>query len=643
MKIKRLYNLLVAYLSTGSKLKPKMIVYRVILRGSRKILELFPVKFLEIIIGLSVKKQDNSEVIKLKNFIPLEFQFIETDLNTTAESFRAGFIEAVGQKQPIINIEANSLDNWQQDNTPLLYRFNLHYLEWAWTMEKVLEQDERNELFEIFFESWYKYQKLLRLPEWSPYVVSLRAVVLVDILNRWNLKDELRFKISKVVFQSYGFLRLFKEKDVEGNHLVKNLKALIVIGCYLNDLKIIEKYLRELKNTLTYQILKDGSHYERSSSYHVQVLMDLTDIKNAVESFNNLSSVSYIDLLWLESYINSMKLWLLTMGTPDDGIWLVNDAYKVSTKLLDYFSESATNNKDHDKIDYQNIYKDYLKLVQASQSSYYSGNNKYNISKISGYLPLNNKNGLCLLFDVGDPCPNELPAHCHADTLNVLMYFNKSEILCDTGVSTYESGPRRDYERSTAAHNTLTIDSLNSTEVWGAFRAGRRAKVKLVNFNENEDQFIVEGSHEGYSHLTGSPIHNRKINLSKKINRLEILDHVFGSHTHFMEWYFHFPKTVKLDKGTAVNSASKESSQLLFSIEGKNASSQESNIPIGSFKVLIDTEINCDVDYLEDDNHLSTRAVNFGILEQSSTLKISYTGELPVAVKFVFDDFVYFN
>ena len=38
----------------------------------------------------------------------------------------------------------------------------------------------------------------------------------------------------------------------------------------------------------------------------------------------------------------------------------------------------------------------------------------------------------------------------------------------------------RSYERSTAAHNTVEVDGANSTEVWGAFRAARRARVPSV-------------------------------------------------------------------------------------------------------------------------------------------------------------------
>ena len=82
-----------------------------------------------------------------------------------------------------------------------------------------------------------------------------------------------------------------------------------------------------------------------------------------------------------------------------------------------------------------------------------------------------------LLADVGPPCPEELPAHAHADTLGCLVHVDGAPLLVDTGTSTYAPGPVRSYERSTAAHNTAEVDGTDSTEVWGAFRAGRRARV----------------------------------------------------------------------------------------------------------------------------------------------------------------------
>ena len=86
--------------------------------------------------------------------------------------------------------------------------------------------------------------------------------------------------------------------------------------------------------------------------------------------------------------------------------------------------------------------------------------------------------GWHLLADIGPPCPPSLPGHAHADTFGCLVHVDGVPLLVDTGTSTYEPGPVRRYERSTAAHSTLQVDGADSTEVWGVFRAARRARVR---------------------------------------------------------------------------------------------------------------------------------------------------------------------
>ncbi|MDE6343023.1 MAG: heparinase II/III-family protein, partial [Muribaculaceae bacterium] len=74
------------------------------------------------------------------------------------------------------------------------------------------------------------------------------------------------------------------------------------------------------------------------------------------------------------------------------------------------------------------------------------------------------------------------------------LIINGEPFIIDTGISTYEKNDRRQYERSTLAHNTVSIDSKNSSEVWSGFRVGRRAQVKILIDTENH----WKASHNGF-------------------------------------------------------------------------------------------------------------------------------------------------
>jgi hypothetical protein len=148
----------------------------------------------------------------------------------------------------------------------------------------------------------------------------------------------------------------------------------------------------------------------------------------------------------------------------------------------------------------------------------------------SGYVVVRPNEHTQLILDVGDPCPDDLPAHAHADCLSFELWVDGERWVVDTGTSTYEAGSRRAYERSTAAHNTIEIDGEDQTEVWGIFRAARRARGTLEFVASDGGTVEVVASHDGYRRLTGSPVHRRRWQISSE--RLEITDTVSGIGAH---------------------------------------------------------------------------------------------------------------
>jgi hypothetical protein len=113
--------------------------------------------------------------------------------------------------------------------------------------------------------------------------------------------------------------------------------------------------------------------------------------------------------------------------------------------------------------------------------------------KESGYWKFQNEH-LEAIVDVGNITATYQPGHTHADTFSYVLRIDGKPFIVDTGVSTYNKTERRQYERSTEAHNTVSVDGRNSSEVWGGFRVGKRASVTLMN-NESS---VIEASHNGF-------------------------------------------------------------------------------------------------------------------------------------------------
>ena len=192
---------------------------------------------------------------------------------------------------------------------------------------------------------------------------------------------------------------------------------------------MLGRALRHLSDQLAIQVLPDGGHYERAPAYHCQVLADLIDMADLLSASGHVPSPA------LTMAIARMRSWLGAILTPDGSVPLLNDGYPVPDALVAALQPCALAETP---------------LVTLADTG----------------LIRAQAGGWHLIADVGAPCPDELPAHAHADTFSCIVHVDGAPLFVDTGTSTYEAGQVRSYERSTAAHNTLEIDGADSTEVW---------------------------------------------------------------------------------------------------------------------------------------------------------------------------------
>jgi uncharacterized heparinase superfamily protein len=384
--------------------------------------------------------------------------------------------------------------DWQQADAAHLWRFCLHYFEWTWALAAVDDNEWARASFAGLWRSWTTHVTLRNRDAWAPYVVSLRAWVLCDVFEVLVAGSDVEPEVVASLHQHAYFLRRHLELDLGGNHLVKNLKALVALGVFLGDPELVALGRRHLVRQLSVQVLADGGHYERSPSYHCQVLGDLIDLENV------LAAAHQPPITGLTSAVERMRRWLGAIVGPDGEVPLLNDAVAVGPERL------------------------------AALSPDRSTFRRLTVLGPSGYVVVCPARRAHLVLDVGDACPDDLPGHAHADCLSFELWVDGSLVIVDTGTSTYEPGARRAYERSTAAHNTVEVDGANQTEVWGTFRAGRRARGTLLTAEDDGTAVTVVASHNGYRHLPGSPIHQRR--WIARSGGLQIDDVIEGSGQH---------------------------------------------------------------------------------------------------------------
>jgi uncharacterized heparinase superfamily protein len=160
---------------------------------------------------------------------------------------------------------------------------------------------------------------------------------------------------------------------------------------------------------------------------------------------------------------------------------------------------------------------------------------------ISGYARLELGTAV-VLADIAPVGPDYLPAHAHADTLSFEMSLNKSRVIVNSGISVYGISAERHRQRGTKAHSTLCLVNENSSEVWGGFRVGRRARVSGVLAEQEPEALNLTAQHDGYCHLAGGPKHRRTWCLEN--SSLTIHDDIIGTNFQPCEIRLHLAPEV---------------------------------------------------------------------------------------------------
>ena len=144
-----------------------------------------------------------------------------------------------------------------------------------------------------------------------------------------------------------------------------------------------------------------------------------------------------------------------------------------------------------------------------------------------------------LLIDCG-PLGGLKCGHAHADTLSFELAARGRTSLVDPGTFTYTgSKVERDYFRSSAAHNTLTIDGESSSTSDGPFSWKQIAQARTLKWISQARFDFFVGEHDGYLRLSPPALHRRSI-LFLKNDYWVVVDEIETEGMHDYSLHFHF-------------------------------------------------------------------------------------------------------
>ena len=403
-----------------------------------------------------------------------------------------------------------------------LWNYHLHYF------DDLVSQgfEDRRKWHLDLIRDWIGENPVGVEPAWEPYPISrrienwIKADLTEPILDQGAL-DSLAVQVR--------YLSGRCEHHLQGNHLWVNAKALVFAGLFFGGrceqgeaaqwlaagFKIAEREFAE-------QVRPDGSQFEQSPMYHALMVEDALDLINIGRAFG------WTPLEAWRPTVSSMLGYLTAAAHPDGQLSLFNDA-----ALNVALAPQAL----HD-------YARRLGFDLSTEPKKESGSKWF---PDSGLVRIQ-KGPWTLLADTGPIGPDHIPGHAHADSLTFELSCDKQRLIVDTGTGLYSPGKERSYQRSTAAHNTVRVDGLDSSEVWDSFRVARRAKpIGLAKISSANGLAVCMAGHDGYTRLPGHVIHKRTFRVDN--GSIFIEDDIAGQGTHDLELLLHFHPDVVLEKG----------------------------------------------------------------------------------------------
>ncbi len=348
-----------------------------------------------------------------------------------------------GDKFNFLNLE-HEFAGWNFTENGMLWAYNQNYFDWL-NQEGFTAEEGCKWIDKFIAEVKGGFPM-------DPYPIALRSINWVKFFCR-HPESATKSRLDSL----YSQIKLLEKKleyHLLGNHLLEDAYALYIGVSFFNDHQLLKKADKLLKAQLREQILLDGAHYEQSPMYHCILLDRLLDCIN-IKCDSAL--VDYAQRMM--GHLESIKWGVGSLPLLNDSA----NGIAPPTSQLFYYAKGLG-----------------LKWNKTPM-------------KECGYRKMLAGN-MEAIVDVGNITATYQPGHTHADTFNYELHIDGMPFVVDTGISTYNKTERRQLERSTIAHNCVSLDGKNSSEVWGGFRVGRRCHTEIIEDTDN----AIEAVHNGF-------------------------------------------------------------------------------------------------------------------------------------------------
>jgi hypothetical protein len=403
-----------------------------------------------------------------------------------------------------------------------------------------------NDLFEYWIDH-FDEERLRRAD--TPIDAAIRLINWLWVLNT----DALRFdqatatRFAAIIYIQVEYI--FSRFSAGGNHLVLESLAVFIYGCIFESTPAGRRWRKWGRDTLCEQLhrqtTQDGVHTEQSMFYHQAVSTHFLKFFLASAAFGvPIDPAAKERFGRMLDYVHDTAMPDLTHPVVGDGEALVTgdrEHWEARSLLAARWVlfEKPVDSSLRGMIDDSAVWLLARSRSEIDTAVKILASVTYPESGIAVFRAGN----AYAFIDAAPFSDPEFPHHGHADALSFVACADGDQLLVDPGGYGYYDDEFRRFFRSTAAHNTVTLDGRDQSQLFGVLGYGRLAHARIEHVLFSDDADCLLASHDGYRPVE----HLRGFFFCKRPHRaLVILDNFIAADPHRATSRFHAAPSVRI-------------------------------------------------------------------------------------------------
>ena len=408
-----------------------------------------------------------------------------------------------GDIEKIKNFLKNKVPNNKKTKDPFFFYF--HSFDFLNDLQEISKETLRIHGRELT-SYWIKKNSSWKSKTWEDFILATRICNWLKNYNFFFSTADEEFKkeiFSSILRQIEHLVKNFSNLK-RNSDLIRIIKALIYTSISIPNKKYYYQIaIFNLKSELSRQILSDGCHFQRNPKIHVNVLMDLLDIRAIL---NSTKKNVFFDL---QNVIKNMSVAYLFFLHKDNSLANFNGTDNVNQKEI------------------KNVISEIPKLKK----------NPRELAE-SGFQRIDTKD-TTLILDCGVPKNYDATYKAHSCSTTFELSYKKNKIIINA-----LSGLDEKINRTTAAHSTLTLNNTNAYKILKnehLSRVPEKLKVKRV---ERYKANVIEIENYGYKNQYDA-VHKRLIYVDKEGLDIRGEDNIYCPIEITFDIRFYLDSTIK--------------------------------------------------------------------------------------------------